>query len=133
MQKILDMFRKRRNDIRKPIDMDKRVVIQIAQEELSELIQAISKMNRAAMYWEKQMKRIPRSKEEDRDINNKLSMIERLRNKKFKDNLCEEMADVIIALSWVMDVYGVADKDVAWYINMKANRMTKRIKEGEFY
>lgn len=43
------------------------------------------------------------------------------------------MADVIIALSWVMDVYGVADKDVAWYINMKANRMTKRIKEGEFY
>ena len=65
MQKILDMFRKRRNDIRKPIDMDKRVVIQIAQEELAELIQAISKMNRAAMYWEKQMKRIPRSKEED--------------------------------------------------------------------
>ena len=133
MQKILDMFRKRRNDIRKPIDMDKRVVIQIAQEELSELIQAISKMNRAAMYWEKQMKRIPRSKEEDKDINNKLSMIERLRNKKFKDNLCEEMADVIIILSWVMDVYGVADKDVAWYINMKANRMTRRIKEGEFY
>lgn len=133
MQKILDMFRKRRNDIRKPIDMDKRVVIQIAQEELAELIQAISKMNRATMYWEKQMKRIPRSKEEDRDINIKLSMIERLRNKKFKDNLCEEMADVIIALSWVMDVYGVEDKDVAWYINMKANRMTKRIKEGEFY
>ena len=26
MQKILDMFRKRRNDIRKPIEMDKRVV-----------------------------------------------------------------------------------------------------------
>lgn len=133
MQKILEMFRKRRNDIEKPTKMDKRVVTQIAQEELAELIQAISKMNRAGMYWEKLIKRIPRSKSEDEDINNKLSMIERLRNKKFKDNLCEEMADVIIILSWIMDVYNVNDKDVAWYINMKANRMAKRIKEGEFY
>ena len=71
----------------------------IAMEELSELIQAISKAKRGK-------------------IN--------------KDNMSEEIADVLICLSWIQRIYDISDDDIVnWHIK-KENRIIKRLNNGDF-
>lgn len=49
------------------------------------------------------------------------------------DNLAEEMADVLISLVWIKDIYHVSDNRINWWLNYKSNRIKKRLEDGEFY
>lgn len=45
------------------------------------------------------------------------------RGKLDKDNLAEEIADVIICMDWVMDIYEISKKEVEKWLDYKKNRM----------
>lgn len=71
----------------------------IAMEELSELIQAISKAKRGK-------------------IN--------------KDNMTEEIADVIICINWIKNIYNIDDESMQSWLEFKENRIIKRLNNGDF-
>lgn len=54
------------------------------------------------------------------------------REKLNKDNLTEEMADVLICIHWLQKIYDIQIKDVCEWIDKKENRIVKRLNKGEF-
>lgn len=125
----------KRNDTIKEAEYYKEFLPQIAQEELAELIQSISKIQRSMKYVSQMqdMYEEANCEEEKRIIVGKIKSANYLRNGKLQGNLCEEIADVLISLKWILDLYKVNVKDVGRWINYKADRMKKRFREGDFY
>ena len=54
------------------------------------------------------------------------------RGKLDRDNLTEEMADVLICIHWLQKIYDIQIKDVCEWIDKKENRIVKRLNKGEF-
>lgn len=77
----------------------------IAMEECAELIQAISKMNRT-----------------DGDAEEYL---------KSKLNLEEEIADVMVCIDQIKNIYNISDSKISELANYKINRQRGRMKRGE--
>ena len=75
----------------------------IAMEECAELIQAINKMSRLNRGY--------------KDYNSA------------KDNLTEEMADVLICMEQLKMIYDVADEDIQLWVNHNYKRALKRLEE----
>lgn len=51
-----------------------------------------------------------------------------------RDNLAEEMGDVLItSLFWMQKVFGVEDKEIIKHLEYKINRMNTRIDEDMFF
>lgn len=81
----------------------------IAMEECSELCQAISKCIR---YYD------------SRNYNNK-------GNDKHIDNLAEEMADVLIMIEQLKEIYNVNEQDIQEWINKKEERLKENLKKTD--
>ena len=71
----------------------------IAMEELSELIQAISKAKRGKLN---------------------------------KENIEEEIADVIICINWLIEIYKLDCSKISDWNDFKQNRIIKRLNNGDF-
>lgn len=54
------------------------------------------------------------------------------RGKLDKDNLAEEIADVRICVSWLMNIFNIGFEEVNKWIDFKEDRITKRLNKGEF-
>ncbi|WP_297134071.1 MazG nucleotide pyrophosphohydrolase domain-containing protein [Terrisporobacter sp.] len=54
------------------------------------------------------------------------------RGKLDKDNLAEEIADVRICMSWLMNIFNIEFEEVNKWIDFKEDRITKRLNKGEF-
>ena len=50
-----------------------------------------------------------------------------------KANLSEEIADVLICIDWVKDIFDVTDKDIETWLDIKKHRVTTNIKGNMFY
>lgn len=53
------------------------------------------------------------------------------RGKDNRDNLIEEMADVMICMDILKQVYGVSDNEIQNYVCQKQNRCIERMKSDE--
>ena len=53
------------------------------------------------------------------------------RGKDNRDNLIEEMADVMICIEILKQVYGVSDNEIQNYVCQKQNRSIERMKSDE--
>ena len=54
------------------------------------------------------------------------------RGKLDKDNLAEEIADVMICMDWLIDVYEINILDIKEWLDKKRNRIVTRLNTGEF-
>ena len=54
------------------------------------------------------------------------------RGKLDKANLAEEIADVRICMSWLMNIFNIEFEEVNKWIDFKEDRITKRLNKGEF-
>lgn len=75
--------------------------VMIHMEECAELIQAISKMHRA--------------------INTGTD------NAAARENLVEEIADVLICVRQMQEIYGITDRDIQWMAEKKCKRQEGRL------
>lgn len=55
-----------------------------------------------------------------------------LRGKGDYENICEEMADVIICLDWLQHILDIKEEDIQRWIDFKTERTLNRISEGVF-
>lgn len=55
-----------------------------------------------------------------------------LRGKGDYENICEEMADVIICLDWLQHILDIKNEDIQKWIDYKTERTLGRIQEGVF-
>ena len=53
------------------------------------------------------------------------------RDKDNRDNLIEEMADVMICIEILKQVYGISDNEIQNYVCQKQNRSIERMKSDE--
>lgn len=53
------------------------------------------------------------------------------RGKDNRDNLIEEMADVMICMEILKQVYGISDNEIQNYVCQKQNRCIERMKSDE--
>ena len=53
------------------------------------------------------------------------------RGKDNRDNLIEEMADVMICIEILKQVYGISDNEIQNYVCQKQNRSIERMKNDE--
>ena len=53
------------------------------------------------------------------------------RGKDTRDNLIEEMADVMICMEILKQVYGISDNEIQNYVCQKQNRSIERMKSDE--
>ena len=53
------------------------------------------------------------------------------RGKDNRDNLIEEMADVMICMEIMKQVYGISDNEIQNYVCQKQNRSIERMKSDE--
>ncbi|MDB2050435.1 MazG nucleotide pyrophosphohydrolase domain-containing protein [Clostridium perfringens] len=49
-----------------------------------------------------------------------------------KDNLAEEIADVLICIDWIQEIYKINPVQVYSWIDTKTERIVKRLNNGEF-
>ena len=107
----------------------------IIVEEMGELIQAISKMERSGLRLnDLHIRRHNEFNEEERmKITTKIEEIRELRETEFEPNLAEEIADVIICLCWITKKYKVEESDIVEWLEFKCDRMDTRLEEGDFY
>lgn len=54
-----------------------------------------------------------------------------VRGKMRYDNMCEEMADVLIIMDWVREKYGIPELEVESWKKYKQTRIAKRIEANE--
>lgn len=54
------------------------------------------------------------------------------RGKLDKVNLAEEIADVLICVDWIKEIYNIEDKDVHTWLELKLSRVVERLNNGEF-
>lgn len=54
------------------------------------------------------------------------------RGKLDKDNLTEEIADVLICIDWIKRIYDIKDNEIGSWLYTKKKRITERLNTGEF-
>lgn len=54
------------------------------------------------------------------------------RGKLDKDNMAEEIADVLIIMDWIKCIYGIDKNEIESWLNYKATRVKKRVEDNEF-
>lgn len=54
------------------------------------------------------------------------------RGKLDKDNLAEEIEDVMISLTWIQYIYDISDEDLIKWRRFKEKRIVERLNKGEF-
>ena len=54
------------------------------------------------------------------------------RGKLDKDNLTEEIADVLISIHWLQKIYNITMRDIYEWVNIKEDRILDRLEKGEF-
>ena len=54
------------------------------------------------------------------------------RGKLDRDNLAEEIADVLICTDWIQSIYGISDDDLSYWVEYKTDRIVKRLNKGTF-
>ena len=54
------------------------------------------------------------------------------RGKLDKENLAEEIADVIICVNWVVDIYEIPQENFEKWLDYKKTRIVDRLNKGEF-
>lgn len=132
MQKIIDCLEENRDKIDKVFekDVDEDLLLIIAGEECAELIQALTKLERYSRWFVDASKKQAKEKN-DKTVRN-LRVREMKRNNAI-DNLAEEIADVLIGISWIKELTEVTDEDINRWIKYKADRISDRTERGEFY
>ena len=147
MKEVLEYALSREKEINRAAKYKEELATKITVEEMGELIQAISKNLRLKDCLEEL-----NCKMESLDIESDLGEIDyktykerRLtiqdvyyaKEKEYKaarDNLAEEMGDVLItSLFWMQKVFGVEDKEIIKQLEYKINRMNTRIDEDMFF
>ena len=147
MKEVLEYALSREKEINRAARYKEELATKITVEEMGELIQAISKNLRLKDCLEEL-----NCKMESLDIESDLGEIDyktykerRLtiqdvyyaKEKEYKaarDNLAEEMGDVLItSLFWMQKVFGVEDKEIIKQLEYKINRMNTRIDEDMFF
>ena len=53
-----------------------------------------------------------------------------IRGKLDKENLTEEIADVLICIDWVMDYFDISEDEVDKWIEKKAERIKERLRNN---
>ena len=134
MQKILEVLENNKK-LFEVTSGYKESITNIIFEEMGELIQAISKMNRASIHLEELTKQVICEFNVDKKVekSNKKEEFKNLIETEFEPNLSEEIADVIICLCWITKKYKVEESDIVEWLEFKCDRMTKRLEEGDFY
>lgn len=147
MKEVLEYALSREEEINRAARYKEELATKITVEEMGELIQAISKNLRLKDCLEEL-----NCKMESLDIESDLGEIDyktykerRLtiqdvyyaKEKEYKaarDNLAEEMGDVLItSLFWMQKVFCVEDKEIIKHLEYKINRMNTRIDEDMFF
>lgn len=54
------------------------------------------------------------------------------RGKLDRDNMAEEIADVLICIDWIQEIYGIKYEEVQKWKDMKRKRIVERLNNGEF-
>lgn len=54
------------------------------------------------------------------------------RGKLDKDNLAEEIADVLICIDWIQEIYGISPVEVYSWTDRKKERIVARLNAGVF-
>lgn len=54
------------------------------------------------------------------------------RGKLDKDNLAEEIADVFICIDWLCEIYNIKNEEISEWLITKKDRISKRLKCGNF-
>ena len=54
------------------------------------------------------------------------------RGKLNKDNLTEEIADVLICIHWIQKIYNITMRDIYEWVDKKEERIMDRLDKGEF-
>ena len=54
------------------------------------------------------------------------------RGKLDKDNLAEEIADVLICIDWIQEIYGISSAEVYIWTDRKKERIVARLNAGVF-
>ena len=128
MLNIIDKLEEYKKVLEEAKGYDK-TIEKILFEEMGELIQAVSKMERIDIRLKDLniQKCLSYRKDEREMLENKLAEAKGLKENEFRQNLHEEMADVIICLYWIASIYDVKGEDIAKWINKKCKRMDKRL------
>lgn len=54
------------------------------------------------------------------------------RGKLNKINLSEEIADVLISINWIRQIYNISDEQIEIWFNYKSERIIERLNKGDF-
>lgn len=147
MKEVLEYALSREEEINRAAKYKEELATKITVEEMGELIQAISKNLRLKDCLEELDDKMYRLDEEYNEgfVDYKYYKEKRLtiqdvyyaKEKEYKaarDNLAEEMGDVLItSLFWMQKVFGVEDKEIIKQLEYKINRMNTRIDEDMFF
>lgn len=147
MKEVLEYALSREKEINRAARYKEELATKITVEEMGELIQAISKNLRLKDCLEELDDKMYRLDEEYNEgfVDYKYYKEKRLtiqdvyyaKEKEYKaarDNLAEEMGDVLItSLFWMQKVFGVEDKEIIKHLEYKINRMNTRIDEDMFF
>lgn len=147
MKEVLEYALSREKEINRAARSKEELATKITVEEMGELIQAISKNLRLKDCLAELDDKMYRLDEEYNEgfVDYKYYKEKRLtiqdtyyaKEKEYKaarDNLAEEMGDVLItSLFWMQKVFGVEDKEIIKHLEYKINRMNTRIDEDMFF
>ena len=147
MKEVLEYALSREKEINRAGGYKELLSILIPFEEKGELIQAVVKNIRLKLCLDELDYKMEKLYEEHNlgEIDYKTYKERRLtiqdvyyaKEKKYKaarDNLAEEMGDVLItSLFWMQKVFGVEDKEIIKHLEYKINRMNTRIDEDMFF
>lgn len=147
MKEVLEYALSREEEINRAANYKEELATKITVEEMGELIQAISKNLRLKDCLAELDDKMYRLDEEYNEgfVDYKYYKEKRLtiqdtyyaKEKEYKaarDNLAEEMGDVLItSLFWMQKVFCVEDKEIIKQLEYKINRMNTRIDEDMFF
>lgn len=147
MKEVLEYALSREKEINRAAKYKEELATKITVEEMGELIQAISKNLRLKDCLTELDDKMYRLDEEYNEgfVDYKYYKEKRLtiqdvyyaKEKEYKaarDNLAEEMGDVLItSLFWMQKVFCVEDKEIIKHLEYKINRMNTRIDEDMFF
>ena len=147
MKEVLEYALSREEEINRAARYKEELATKITVEEMGELIQAISKNLRLKDCLAELDDKMYRLDEEYNEgfVDYKYYKEKRLtiqdvyyaKEKEYKaarDNLAEEMGDVLItSLFWMQKVFCVEDKEIIKHLEYKINRMNTRIDEDMFF
>lgn len=147
MKEVLEYALSREEEINRAAKYKEELATKITVEEMGELIQAISKNLRLKDCLAELDDKMYRLDEEYNEgfVDYKYYKEKRLtiqdvyyaKEKEYKaarDNLAEEMGDVLItSLFWMQKVFCVEDKEIIKHLEYKINRMNTRIDEDMFF